>query len=354
MIIATSAKPKNAEQEILEGKRPRIEYIELSRRLNAPYVDYDQVGKKYSSVLRRLEEKTKIDFYWAILLAHKIKKERIDVVLSMSERIGIPLAHMIGNRCRHGVILHNPLSPRKLEAIKVLNTAKYWHRLMPLSRAESEAIKENLGITDSQVKTVHYAIDTEFYHPMKDYDDGGYILSLGLSNRDYPTLIQAMRKLPHIRLKISGTSAWVKHRAGYESEDLPTNVEIVDYNHPSTIREAYAGSRFVVIPLNPETTQWSAGSASVLQPHAMGKPVVATHIPGLSDYIVDGETGILVKGRDAKAMEDAIDHLWNNPTSVSRMGECAIERARRLFSFDYWMASVCNLLGIEPGGQTAF
>jgi glycosyltransferase involved in cell wall biosynthesis len=144
--------------------------------------------------------------------------------------------------------------------------------------------------------------------------------------------------------EISGTSAWVKHNAGFDGHPIPTNVKIVDYDHPSVIRDAYSRSRFVVIPLNAATTQWSAGSASVLQPQAMGKPVVATHIPGLSDYVLDGETGFLIKGNDPKAMADAVEYLWRNPDKAEEMGRYAQEWVRKNFSYDTWLNSVCHML----------
>jgi glycosyltransferase involved in cell wall biosynthesis len=349
LIIATSAKPKNSDQEIESGLRPRLEYIELGKLLPAPYIDYNPTSLRYHPLIRRMEERLRLDIFWAQFLAHRINTEGYDVVFSMSERIGIPLAHILNRNIKHFVIMHHPMSPNKLRLIKALKTQNNFTKLLPLSNAETNALQVQLHLSSNQIETLHYAIDTEYYsmslsNPSTNGSD--FFLSLGLSNRDYPTLLSAMQTLPEVNCQISGTSAWVKHDAGYEQKHIPLNVKIVNYDHPRVIRDAYARSRFVVIPLDPGTTQWSAGSASVLQPQAMGKPVIATYIPGLSDYILDGETGFLVDGRDPTAMADAIEYLWRNPEKAAKMGRTAQEWVRQNYSYDKWISSVCNMISV--------
>jgi glycosyltransferase involved in cell wall biosynthesis len=350
LIIATSAKPKNAVEEISSGLRPRLEYIELGKFLQAPYIDYSPKSLRYHPLIRRMEERLRLDIFWAQVLAHKINNEQFDVVFSMSERIGIPLAHIIDRRIRHFVIMHHPMSPNKLRLIKALKTQDNLTKLLPLSTAETNALQIQLHLPAHQIETLHYSIDTDYYSDrLQDAitNEPDFILSLGLSNRDYPTLLRAMGKLPFANCQISGTSAWVKHNAGYEQKQIPANVKIMSFDHPSIIRDAYARSKFVVIPLDPATTQWSAGSASVLQPQAMGKPVIATHIPGLTDYIQDGETGFLVKGRDHRSMADAIEYLWKNPKKAAEMGRNAQEWVRKNYSYDSWLNAVCNILAVS-------
>lgn len=350
LIIATSAKPQNAEEEILHGKRPRLEYVELGKQLKSPYLDYDSSACSYSPYLRQMEERLKLDLFWARQLAKKIHREGFDVALSMSERIGIPLAHFLDRRVRHYVILHHPMSANKLRIVKALNTFRRWDKLLPLSEAETAALQKEFKLNGERIETVHYAVDTDFYRPMEGDPAGQpgdgekFILSLGLSNRDYPTLIRALRMLPEIECEISGTSAWVDHGAGLGREDLPANVRMVNYNHPQVIRAAYARSRFVVIPLDPQTSQWSAGSASVLQPQAMGRPVIATAIPGMYDYIQDGKTGLLVKGGDPEALAEAIDYLWNNPAVVEQMGVRARDWVQANYSYERWMQDVRRII----------
>lgn len=59
----------------------------------------------------------------------------------------------------------------------------------------------------------------------------------------------------------------------------------------------------------------------------MGKPVIAARSGGLTDVVVDGETGLLVPPGDPHALRVAIQSLLNDPTLRERMGKQARQRA---------------------------
>ena len=284
LIVATSAKYQNMVEEIALARRPRLDYLELRDRLGAAYMDYDAPWMHNHELMRRLEKRLRLDIYWAKQIAQQVKEQPYDTVLSMSERTAIPLSHMMSRQVKHVVILHHPLSPRKMRLMKTLGTPYRWNTIVALSQAEAKAFREAFHLGPDRVRVLHEAIDTDFYTPRAESGSGiepEYVFSLGVSSRDYPTLIRAMRKLPHVSCQISATSAWAKPGTTYGNEIIPENVHLKSYDHPETIRDAYARSRFIVISLKQHLSQWSAGSASVLQPQAMGKPVIATRTPGM-------------------------------------------------------------------------
>jgi glycosyltransferase involved in cell wall biosynthesis len=82
----------------------------------------------------------------------------------------------------------------------------------------------------------------------------------------------------------------------------------------------------------------------VQQAQAMGKPVVATHMPGLRDYVLDGETGMLVEEANPVALASAIDYLWGNAEVAAAMGRRARDWVEANFSLDRWVESVAALL----------
>lgn len=346
LIVAANSKPPNAELEIRNNQRYRIDYLELANRMSIDYVDYDN---RESSVgrLRRMEELLRIDYFWSRQLAKYIREEGFKTIFSLSERVGIPLSHMMDRRINHIVMMHHPMSKKKITLLKTTRTAKRWDRILVFSHAEADALASELGIARDRVRVFHFPIDIGFHHPNsvpQENDQEGFVFSIGLSHRDYPTLLKALRKLPNVPCQICGTSAWVEHRAGYEDADIPENVLIKHYDHPEVIREVYDKCRFVVIPIQHKTTQWSAGAASVLQPQAMGKPVIATRTPGLADYVLDGETGILVEGGNPDATAEAIDYLWNNPERAAEMGQRASKWVQENFSLEKWLVQVEELL----------
>lgn len=71
---------------------------------------------------------------------------------------------------------------------------------------------------------------------------------------------------------------------------------------------------------------------SVMEPMAIGKPVVATRVGGIPEMVVDGTTGLLVEPGDPEELARAIRHLLCNPAVARRFGKAARERVASKFS----------------------
>jgi phosphatidyl-myo-inositol dimannoside synthase len=59
---------------------------------------------------------------------------------------------------------------------------------------------------------------------------------------------------------------------------------------------------------------------------AWGRPVVAGRSGGEVDVVIDGETGLLVKGDSVEQVVDAIRALMDDPERLRRMGEAGRRR----------------------------
>lgn len=60
---------------------------------------------------------------------------------------------------------------------------------------------------------------------------------------------------------------------------------------------------------------------------SMGKPIIGSRIGGLSDIVVDNETGLLVTPGDSQELQTAIHCLLNDPQRREQMGHCARQHA---------------------------
>ena len=67
------------------------------------------------------------------------------------------------------------------------------------------------------------------------------------------------------------------------------------------------------------------------------RPVVASRVGGIPDWLVDGETGISVPCNDPQALADALDTLVEDTTLAMRMGEAGRKRALDLFAYGRYM-----------------
>ena len=72
----------------------------------------------------------------------------------------------------------------------------------------------------------------------------------------------------------------------------------------------------------------STSSGVLMAAYAFGKPVVATNVSGLSEYVEDGITGLLVPPADAQQLADAIIRLLSDDALRQSMGENATRRAK--------------------------
>ena len=141
--------------------------------------------------------------------------------------------------------------------------------------------------------------------------DGDYILTLGASQRDYQTLIDAVTGLDvALKILLPKTSINV-HNAKIDLAHLPANVqhisEAVDRQQWSTL---IAQSRFVVVPLIPGVIQ-PAGISVYLEAMILGKPVIITR-GASTEGILDDNLALVVEPGDVSAMSAAITRLWND------------------------------------------
>ena len=84
-------------------------------------------------------------------------------------------------------------------------------------------------------------------------------------------------------------------------------------------------------------------SNSILEYMAAGKPVVATHVGGAAEAIVEGETGYLVESGDDTAMAERLIDLLNDDAKISVFGTTAKQIVAAKFSQDTQLRNTLEL-----------
>ncbi len=80
------------------------------------------------------------------------------------------------------------------------------------------------------------------------------------------------------------------------------------------------------------TSKWEGHPLAVLEAMANNKPVIATRVGGVTDIVVDGETGILVPSGDRDAIVRAVLGLAADSATRVRMGNAGRRRVEEHFS----------------------
>lgn len=148
----------------------------------------------------------------------------------------------------------------------------------------------------------------------------------------------AIRAMPAVRKKIPGARLLIAGDGPERNdlEHLSNNMGLRDciefrgWIAPDKVPAFLNESTIVAIP---SRSMEPFGNVAV-EAMQMARPVVATNQGGLTEVVVDGETGFLVDPDDPAAIAERIATLAGNMTLASRMGATGQERARLRFSLD--------------------
>src|SRR5207248_2526651 len=78
--------------------------------------------------------------------------------------------------------------------------------------------------------------------------------------------------------------------------------------------------------------QTASGQVTVVDAMTLGRPLIATRCLGTEEYVIDGQTGLLVEQQSVGALMKAIQRLWADQALRERLGQSAAEFARGHFS----------------------
>jgi len=105
-------------------------------------------------------------------------------------------------------------------------------------------------------------------------------------------------------------------------------------------RVFFAGSRGYVAPwleasdLLVLPSREEGMPVAALEAMARGRAVLATHVGGTPEVVVDGETGLLVPSESPETLAKALEELLRNPEARVRMGAAGRKRVQNEFSIE--------------------
>lgn len=320
--------------------------MELAKAYAAAVLDYSMYDrlrvKRLGSALRWLETVAHSDVALAWAGYHEARRH--NATLAMSERAGIPFAFY--RRAlprpwaqRPFVFRFTCWSPRQRMFIRRFNLLRYADLIITDCRSMVEVMQREAGAPAEKVRFIRYAVDERYYTPSESPQGGDYILSVGEPRtRNYPWLIEATRRLPiQVRLLASG-QLYARERSNGLPRALPDNIRVSGRHPPHELREIYRGARFVVLPVGDEV--FSAGVTVLDEAQACGKAVITTRSRGLQDYVVDGETALLVEPGDTAGLRAAIEYLLAHPEEARRLGENGRTWIQERLTLDNYVAAL--------------
>ena len=254
------------------------------------------------------------------------KKGFFKILLKLIDKLIINLSSKI--------LIDSPSQKEFLIKQKILNKEKNQSFVLgqgSISGIDINRFKKNIDIK------------LKFNSKNKISDNSFSILFLGRLNKDKGIydLIDAYIKLRiknlDINLIIVGSDEENFHRyISTKLKKFSNNVYLFSHTHKP--ENFYPLADLFIMPSHRE-----GFGTSVIEAASCGIPTIASKIYGLSDAIVDGQTGLLFEKENIDDLTSKIEFLYNNRDILNKYSKNARNRAIECFSQDKIIEELINL-----------
>lgn len=221
----------------------------------------------------------------------------------------------------------------------LLRTLRENSGLFVLSRPQVDLLSDAVGQDGPPVSFVRFGVDAQFFG-YASYPEKPLVLSVGGDrDRDPGTLFAA---LADVRARFPAAEILVQSSSNLTP---PVGVTLVRHFTHAELRAAYSRASAVVIATR--SNLHASGMTVSLEAMATGRPVVITDSPGMSDYVMNGESGFTVRSGDASALSEAVVGLLHEPSAAAAMGRAARRLVEDRFTTSHMVSAMARMMGLE-------
>lgn len=341
-LVLTSAQGKPSQEEIRRAIADDTmpDTVSADDHIHATILDERYIAAAPGLKGRLLQ---RLPYLGAQAIEVFARADDYDAIMTWGERHSLMVAAVLRVRRRRAgqvAILVWPSKRNRALLRFALRDVSRFVVYSPLQRLYTET---RLGIPRDRFVNARYSVDTRFWRPMDG--SGDLICSVGAEMRDYATLLKALAPLD-VPCHIATGQGLFQARflqdqsaGSFDGQAIPENVTLGRRNHLE-LREMYARSRFVVVPLDP--SDQDNGITAILEAMAMGKAVIATDNPGNTRVLEHGVSGLIVPAYDPDALREAIEELWNDPDKCARFGAAGRKAVEERNGLEQWSAGLAQ------------
>jgi len=205
-----------------------------------------------------------------------------------------------------------------------------------VQNADDRAALQSIGVPSESIRLVAGSgVDTDLLTPLPE-PEGPITIGIAarmLDDKGIRPLVKAQALLREkgldTRLLLAGDYD-PTNRSAIKIEELQVFARqpgVEWLGHVEDIASLWARCHIAALPSRREGLP-----KALLEAASLGRPLVATDVPGCRDVAVDGETGLLVPVDDAEALARAIETLVRDPALRAQMGQAGRRRVEKLFS----------------------
>lgn len=234
------------------------------------------------------------------------------------------------------------------------------------SRGVAASYAEWIGIAEERIHIVVNGLFQDHFPPPTQKHRAAARKLFGL-NADQPVIVGVFRldqekqpdlfletvrrvagEVPDLRVLLAGTGPLADEMKTYlHKNGMSSYVHLL--GRRADIENVYLAGDLLLL------TSTNEGCPNVaLEAQHLGLPVVATHVGGTADAVVDGGTGLLAPDRDAAGLADAAARILREPGLRQRMSDAARDYAARRFDLDTMIdltRAVYDTMFAPPGSR---
>ena len=302
------------------------------------------IGEKQKINLSLLKRKPGIDLFYPFKLASLIKQKKIDVIHAHNATAWFyGTWASILTRVPIVYTEHDRSFPTPLRL-------KYFHyffgKYATAVIAVSKTVKENLEKYEhiKNAKVIYNGIDPDLFKPASIEEKVLKKKQLGLNKNDFVLgnvgrmdywknqrilieILPDLKKIsPQIKLILVGGG---EEEGNLKKSAIKKGVknDVIFLGQRSDVNQILKAFDIFVFPSLTEGLP-----LVVIEAMATGLPIVASHVGGIPELVVNGETGFLVSPASKEEIKEAIIKLLNNPELRKEMGQIARKRFETHFS----------------------
>ena len=283
---------------------PRLEFIEIARRLNADVISYSSAAATRKTPFTTLfgrYKKVGSAMNAAMLANH------YDRIYITAEGVGLPLALLLKARRWKGKIVcvfHNMSWFSKKRVVSLLGH-EIFAALITVNDRQARILIDECKMPAHKVVPVYNWVDQKFFgaSDLASNPATPLIMACGAENRDYDTLARTASRVD-AQFNVYGHGYLVSNVRAESSAANMRYMPRVSYND---LRDAYAACSIVVVPLN--DVDYAAGVTGIVEGMAAGRPMIVTASRGIEEYISSFDPETVVRPGDDEGMARAIVRL---------------------------------------------
>lgn len=163
----------------------------------------------------------------------------------------------------------------------------------------------------------------------REFGSSPFVLYLGRlhAEKGVLDLVRALPRLPRMEAWFAGPDAGAGPTLRAEARRLGVEprVRLLGYVSEDAKRNLLAACACLVLP-----SRYEAQGIAVAEAWAQGRPVVASRVGAIPEWVEDAANGFLVPPADPGAIADAVSRIEGDPALAAAMGRRGRERAETL------------------------